>query len=137
MAELCEVANGRADLLAEVAGVGIGFAAEWNEPRARQAADLCRLAGADEALIPRWIEVGQERRANANLPPFSGGLHSGRGRPRSGGTPPGLPELPGYMGMRRTLDRPPLRWSRHARHMFLVCAWKSENICETTPGSDC
>jgi hypothetical protein len=89
VAELREVAGGRADLLAEVVGVEVGFAQEWDEPRAAQAADLCRLAGADEKLIPRWIEVGRERRAHANMPPFSGGLHSGRGRLRPGGMPPG------------------------------------------------
>ena len=33
VAELREVAGGHADLLAEVAGVGVGFAEEWNEPR--------------------------------------------------------------------------------------------------------
>ena len=93
VAELREVAGGRADLLAEVAGVEVGFAEEWDEPRAAQAADLCRRAGADEKLIPRWIEVGRERRANANMPPFSGGLHSGRRRPRSGGMPSDLSEF--------------------------------------------
>jgi hypothetical protein len=58
VAELREVAGGRADLLAEVAGVEVGFAEEWDEPRAVQAADLCRRAAADEKLIPRWIEAG-------------------------------------------------------------------------------
>lgn len=37
-------------------------------------AELCRLAGADEDAIPRWIEEGRRRAASAALPPFSGGL---------------------------------------------------------------
>jgi hypothetical protein len=34
-------------------------------------AELCRLAGADEALIPGWIEEGKRRAEAAQLPPFS------------------------------------------------------------------
>jgi hypothetical protein len=92
VAELRELAAGRADLLAEAAGVWLGFAEEWDQPRARQAAELCRMAGADPDAIPRWIEVGRERRAAADLPPFSGGLRPsvqpppGRS-PRRGGSP--------------------------------------------------
>ena len=44
---------------------------ELDEPRARRAAQLCRDAGADPAMIPGWIEEGRRRRANASLPPFS------------------------------------------------------------------
>jgi hypothetical protein len=44
-------------------------------------AALARDAGADEAEIPKWIEVGRERKAQADLPPMSGGLHGGTGRP--------------------------------------------------------
>ena len=36
-------------------------------------------AGADPDKIQAWIEVGRERRATANLPPFSGG-RGGQGR---------------------------------------------------------
>src|SRR5262245_31035284 len=69
---LRELAAGRTDLLAEVAGILEGTSeGELDEPRARQAAQLCRDAGADPAMIPGWIEEGRRRRANASLPPFS------------------------------------------------------------------
>jgi hypothetical protein len=75
---LRELAGGRADLLAEVAGVLEGSReGEPDEPLARQAATLCRKAGADLAAIPAWIEEGRRRRASADMPPFSGGLHGG------------------------------------------------------------
>ena len=79
MQELRDLAAGRADLLAEVAGVIEGFSeGELDEPLARQAAGLCRDAGADPAAIPAWIEVGRERRRSAGRPPFS----AARARPR-------------------------------------------------------
>jgi hypothetical protein len=72
VAALRDLAGGRADLLAEVAGILEGAReGELDEPLARQAADLCRKAGADPEAIPGWIEVGRERRANAGRPPFS------------------------------------------------------------------
>jgi len=75
---LRDLAAGRADLLAEVAGVLEGASeGELNEPLARQAAMLCRKAGADPQAIPEWIEEGRRRRAAARLPRFSGGLHGG------------------------------------------------------------
>ena len=82
VAELRELAGGRADLLAEVAGVLEGAReGELDEPLARQAAMLCRKAGADPDAIPAWIEEGRRRAANARQPPFSGGLHDGGARP--------------------------------------------------------
>ena len=73
VAAVSELAGGRADLLAEVAGVLEGTSeGEMDEPLARQAAMLCRKAGADPDAIPGWIEIGRERRANARWPPFSG-----------------------------------------------------------------
>ena len=76
--ELRELADGRADLLAEVAGVLEGAReGEPDEPLARQAAMLCRKAGADLEAIPAWIEEGRRRRISARQPPFSGGLHAG------------------------------------------------------------
>ena len=76
MAELRELAAGRGDLLAEVAGVLEGAGeGEPGEPLRRQAARLCRKAGADPAAIPAWIQAGRARRAAASRPPFSGGLH--------------------------------------------------------------
>src|SRR6185312_11037932 len=70
--ELCELAGGRVDLLAEVAGIFEGTSeGELDEPLARQAAQLCRDAGADPDVIPAWIEEGRSRRTSAGLPPFS------------------------------------------------------------------
>jgi hypothetical protein len=71
--ELHELAGGRADLLAEVAGIFEGTSdGELDEPLARQAAHLCRLAGADETLIPQWIEEGRRRAGVARMRPHSG-----------------------------------------------------------------
>jgi hypothetical protein len=82
VAELRMLAGGRADLLAEVAGVLEGAReGELDEPLARQAAMLCRKAGADPDAIPAWIEEGRRRAANARQPPFSGGLHDRGARP--------------------------------------------------------
>lgn len=53
VAVLRELAAGRADLLAEVAGILAGFSeGELHEPLARQAAQLCRDAGADPRYRP-------------------------------------------------------------------------------------
>jgi hypothetical protein len=72
---LSELAGGRADLLAEVAGIFEGASeGELDEPLARQAAALCRKAGADPEAIPAWAEEGRRRRAAASRPPFSGGV---------------------------------------------------------------
>ena len=69
---LRELAGGRADLLAEVAGILEGAGeGELKEPLVRQAAMLCRRAGADSEAIPAWIEEGRRRRANASRRPFS------------------------------------------------------------------
>jgi hypothetical protein len=64
--ELREIAGDRADLLAEVAGLLLGFYSHTaEEPRARAAARYCVAAGADPGLIPRWIVVGRCRAAAA------------------------------------------------------------------------
>jgi len=74
LAELRALAAGRADLLAQVAGLFEGTSeGEPDEPLARSAARLCRMAGADADAIPGWIE-GRRRSASARRPPFSGGL---------------------------------------------------------------
>lgn len=76
LAELRQMAAGRADLLAEVADLFEGTSeGEPDEPLARCAARLCQMAGADPEAIPAWIEEGRRRRAAADQPPFSGGLH--------------------------------------------------------------
>jgi hypothetical protein len=71
--ELRALAGGRADLLAEVAGIFEGTSeGELDEPLARSAAQLCRLAGADEALTPQWVTEGRRRAAAARMPPHRG-----------------------------------------------------------------
>ena len=68
--ELREMAGGRGDLLAEVAGLLIGYYRRTaEEPRARAAAYYCIAAGAGVELIRRWIEVGCSRAAAARLIP--------------------------------------------------------------------
>ena len=71
--ELREIAGDRADLLAEVAGLLLGYYGRTaEEPRARAAAHYCVAAGADPGLIPRWIEVGRRRAAAARRPARAG-----------------------------------------------------------------
>jgi hypothetical protein len=68
--ELREIAGGRSDLLAEVAGLLIGYyRRSADELRARAAAYYCMAAGAEVDLIPRWIEVGCARADAARLIP--------------------------------------------------------------------
>jgi hypothetical protein len=75
VAELATLAGGRADLLAQVAGIFEGASeGELDEPLARCAARLCRLAGADPEEIQAWIEEGRRRRAAARKAPPSGGI---------------------------------------------------------------
>jgi hypothetical protein len=70
--ELREVAGGRSDLLAEVAGLLLGFYQGGpDEPRAKAAAHFCIAAGADEALIPAWVKEGKRRAEARRMPPFS------------------------------------------------------------------
>ena len=74
-AELQEVAGDDAGLLAETAGLALGTA-EGKGPeyqvRGEAVAELCRMAGADEDLIPQWTEEGPRRAEAAGRPPFSG-----------------------------------------------------------------
>ena len=75
-AELREVARNRPDLLAEVAGLAVGAAERKGKEyraRAHAIAGLCRQAGADEDLIPQWIEEGR-RRAEERRRPRSASL---------------------------------------------------------------
>jgi hypothetical protein len=41
------------------------------EAQAQAIAELCRLAGADESLIPQWMEEGRRRAEIRRHPPFS------------------------------------------------------------------
>src|SRR3984893_17156755 len=66
IAELAAVADGRADLLGEAAGLAIGcHEGDLDEAHHLRAAQLCIDAGADTSLIPRWIEEGRRRAAAA------------------------------------------------------------------------
>jgi hypothetical protein len=77
VAELREIAGPRRDLLAQVAGLIIGFyAGTAQEPRARTAARYCRAAGADPDLIPQWIAEGERRAGYARADPYAGYLAS-------------------------------------------------------------
>jgi hypothetical protein len=72
VAELKERSGDRADLLAEVAGIEIGFySGRVEEAQARVAAELCIQAGADVYQMARWTEEGKRRAEAARLPPFS------------------------------------------------------------------
>ena len=65
VAKLRHLAGGRADLLAEVAGLIWGYhrheahSAEW--ARHERAVLLLLDAGADPEAVPRWYEVGRDR----------------------------------------------------------------------------
>ena len=68
-ATLSQVARGRADLLAESAGLAIGtHEGGRDEARHLQAAQLCIDAGADLSLIPHWVEEGRRRAGNSPSP---------------------------------------------------------------------
>jgi len=78
-AELRELAGGRADLLAEVAGLAMGFSEGKGpeyEARAETINWLCRAAGTDPEEIPAWTEEGRRRAAVARMPRSSGGLRA-------------------------------------------------------------
>jgi hypothetical protein len=74
VAELRQVAGNRPDLLAAHAGLALGLA-EVNllaAPRYRAEAELARLAGADEAHLAGWMEIGRKRAEQARLRPYTG-----------------------------------------------------------------
>jgi hypothetical protein len=65
-AELKRAAPGWVDLLAECAGLALGYGEhQLDAARYRQIAGLCIAAGVDETLIEAWIEVGRQRTATA------------------------------------------------------------------------
>lgn len=100
--ELRELAGGRADLLPEVAGILEGASeGKLDEPLARQAARLCRDAGAALDAIPAWIEEVRRRASNSGMPPFSaasrrrpGNKARNQNYPRRNPQFPGSPSLP-------------------------------------------
>ena len=76
MAGLRELACGRAEPPAEVAGILEGTSVgELDEPLMRQAAQLCRKTGADEDVIPQWIEEGWRQAESARKMPYGGPHH--------------------------------------------------------------
>jgi hypothetical protein len=74
VAELGRVAGDRPDLLAAHAGLAIGLAEVdlLGAPKYRAEAELARLAGADEAQLAGWIEIGRKRAEQARLRPYTG-----------------------------------------------------------------
>src|SRR5271169_3185508 len=65
IAELAQAASGRADLLAEHAGMCLGFAAAdlipQNAAKHIAVASLCMMAGGDMGQVAGWIPVGLKR----------------------------------------------------------------------------
>src|SRR5262245_14953612 len=65
-AELNQAPGGWAALLAECAGLVLGYGEHHSgAARYRQIADLCIAAGVDKTLIEAWIEVGHQRATSA------------------------------------------------------------------------
>ena len=66
VAELKHAAAGWAALLAECAGLVLGYSEnQFDAIRYRQIAELCIAAGVDEMLIEAWVEVGRQRATTA------------------------------------------------------------------------
>jgi hypothetical protein len=62
--EIAGLAGGRADLLAQSAGIAAGFhGGRADEARYLRAAQLCIEAGADTGQVHRWAEEGRRRAA--------------------------------------------------------------------------
>src|SRR5262245_31272519 len=69
VAELKRAATGWAALLAECAGLALGYGEhQLDAARYRQIAELCAAAGVDQTLVEAWIEVGRQRASAAALP---------------------------------------------------------------------
>jgi hypothetical protein len=66
--ELREIAGGRSDLLAATAGILPGAARGTLAEARTRAAALCIEAGADETLIPQWVEEERRRAELARKP---------------------------------------------------------------------
>lgn len=77
VAELRKEAGHRLDLVAEQAGLILGFSAAGLPLPADQyrvPADLCIAAGAEEPAMLGWIEEGTARAVAARQVPCSGGM---------------------------------------------------------------
>jgi len=72
VAELAEVADGRADLLAKCAGLALGYGERQPEAAHQRMAELCIAAGADKTLIQRWIDIGRQRATTTTAIPYTG-----------------------------------------------------------------
>ena len=72
--DLREIAGDRSDLLAEVAGLALGFGETQGDAIVlRHIAVLCAKAGADPEQVREWIEVGRHRSGFAGIPPATVG----------------------------------------------------------------
>jgi hypothetical protein len=66
VAELKQAAAGWAALLAECAGLALGYSEhQLDAARYRHITDLCMAAGVDQTLVEAWIEVGRQRASAA------------------------------------------------------------------------
>jgi hypothetical protein len=66
VAELKQAAAGWASLLAECAGLALGYGErQFDAARYRHIAELCVAAGVDPTLVEAWIEVGRQRASSA------------------------------------------------------------------------
>jgi len=88
--ELWEITRdrpGRAELMAEVAGVALGARAgiPREEDKARVEAEILVAAGADASRIAYWAAIGARRAAQARQLPFGTRVL----RPGTGERPPG------------------------------------------------
>jgi hypothetical protein len=64
--ELTQAAAGWAALLAECAGLALGYGEHQpGAARYRHIAELCVAAGVDQTLVEAWIEVGRQRASAA------------------------------------------------------------------------
>jgi hypothetical protein len=77
VADVTGAAAGRPDLLAECAGTALGFGeSQQDSVRYRKIAELCIAAGADQALMGPWIEIGRQRAEAAKAVPHTGARHT-------------------------------------------------------------
>ncbi len=65
-AELTQAADGWAALLAECAGLALGYGEhQVDAARYRQVTELCIAAGVDQTLVETWVEGGRQRARTA------------------------------------------------------------------------